>query len=152
MTDGPRRLYRSTTDRRIWGVCGGLAEYFIVDPVLVRVAFVILIFASGIAIPAYIILAIVVPCASGASQTQASTPPKSEPGAQAPNSPTPPPAPPVTSHQPASGSVIAGVILVAFGMVALLGNLVHIPWFEWKVIGPVILIIIGLLLFYRRRR
>lgn len=31
-----KKLYRSRTDRKIWGICGGLAEYFDIDPTLVR--------------------------------------------------------------------------------------------------------------------
>lgn len=59
-----KRLYRSRTDRMIWGVCGGLAKYFNVDPVIVRVIMVLLVFANGIGVLAYIILAIVVPLES----------------------------------------------------------------------------------------
>jgi phage shock protein PspC (stress-responsive transcriptional regulator) len=55
------RLYRSRQDRMVSGVCGGLAQYFNVDPVLVRVAFVALGVATGVGLLAYIILAIVVP-------------------------------------------------------------------------------------------
>ena len=55
------RLYRSRKDRVIWGVAGGLAEYLGIDPVLVRIAFVLLGFAYGVTIVAYIIMAIAVP-------------------------------------------------------------------------------------------
>ena len=55
------RLYRSRKDRVIWGVAGGLAEYLGIDPVLVRIAFVLLAFAYGVTIIAYIIMAIAVP-------------------------------------------------------------------------------------------
>jgi phage shock protein C len=56
-----RRLYRSRTDRMIWGVCGGLARYFNVDPTIVRVLAVISIFITAVSILAYIIMAIIVP-------------------------------------------------------------------------------------------
>ena len=46
-TVGPKRLYRSSTDRLIYGVCGGLAEYFAVDPKLVRLAAVAALFVTG---------------------------------------------------------------------------------------------------------
>jgi phage shock protein C len=42
-----RRLYRSTSDRMISGVCGGLADYFDVDPTLVRLGAVVLLFVTG---------------------------------------------------------------------------------------------------------
>jgi len=57
-----KKLYRSTTDRKIAGVCGGLAEYFNIDPTIVRVIFVILLLPGGFPgfIP-YVILWIVAP-------------------------------------------------------------------------------------------
>ena len=55
------KLYRSRTDRKIWGVCGGLAKYFDIDPVIVRVIAVVSIFITGVSIIAYIVMAIVVP-------------------------------------------------------------------------------------------
>ncbi len=57
-----RRLYKSHDDKMIEGVCGGLGEYFNVDPTLIRLAFAISViggFGAGILI--YIVLAIVVP-------------------------------------------------------------------------------------------
>ena len=62
MTDGRRRLTRST-NKMIAGVCGGLAEYFGIDPTIVRVAYVLVSILS-VAFPgilAYIILMFVMP-------------------------------------------------------------------------------------------
>ena len=56
-----KRLCRSSKDRVLFGVCGGLGKYFNIDPVIVRVIFVITICFVGLGIIAYIILAIVVP-------------------------------------------------------------------------------------------
>ncbi len=64
-----KRLYRSTRDRMVAGVCGGVAEYFKVDPTLVRLLFVLFALAGGPGALAYIILWIVVP------EEQAGTPP-----------------------------------------------------------------------------
>jgi len=61
MSGDIKRLYRSLDDRMMAGVCGGLAEYFNMDPTLIRVLFVILSLAGGPGIVAYIILAIIVP-------------------------------------------------------------------------------------------
>lgn len=57
-----KKLYRSKTDRKIAGVCGGLAEYFNVDPIIIRIIAVILLLPGGLPgfIP-YVILWIVVP-------------------------------------------------------------------------------------------
>jgi phage shock protein PspC (stress-responsive transcriptional regulator) len=59
--DGPRRLRRSTSDRMIAGVSGGLGRYFDIDPVLFRIAFVVLTLAGGAGLLAYLGLWLVTP-------------------------------------------------------------------------------------------
>lgn len=56
----PKRLYRSRQDRMVCGVCGGIADYFKVDPTLIRLAFVLFGF-TGTGILAYFIAAIIIP-------------------------------------------------------------------------------------------
>ena len=56
-----KRIYRSTTDRMICGVCGGIAEYFNVDPSLIRILWVIFSLCGGSGLLAYIIVAIILP-------------------------------------------------------------------------------------------
>lgn len=51
-----KRYYRSSTDRIIGGVCGGIAEYFNIDPLLVRLVFAILFFGYGTGLLAYILI------------------------------------------------------------------------------------------------
>ena len=58
-----KRLTRSVTDRKIAGVCGGLAEYFDLDAVIIRVVWLLLLFCAGTGLLAYIIMWIVVPLA-----------------------------------------------------------------------------------------
>ncbi|MDF2801749.1 MAG: Stress-responsive transcriptional regulator [Anaerocolumna sp.] len=55
-----KRLYRSSNNSMIAGVCGGIAEYFDIDPTIVRLIFVVAIF-SGISILAYIIAILIIP-------------------------------------------------------------------------------------------
>lgn len=58
----PKRLYRSQSDRKICGVCGGIAEYFNIDPTLVRLGGVLLACISfGTGILAYFIAAVIIP-------------------------------------------------------------------------------------------
>ena len=57
----PKRLYRSRTDRRIWGVCGGLAKYFDIDPTIVRVIAIASLFVGTLGFWIYIIATIIVP-------------------------------------------------------------------------------------------
>lgn len=56
-----KRLYRSSTNCMIAGVCGGIGEYFNIDPTLVRLAWVIFSMLGGSGILAYIIAAIIIP-------------------------------------------------------------------------------------------
>ena len=57
----PRRLLRSSSDRVLGGVCGGLGEYFAVDPILFRILTVVLALVGGVSFIAYPILWIFVP-------------------------------------------------------------------------------------------
>ena len=57
----PKRLYRSTTDKQIAGVCGGLGKYLDVDPTIIRLALIALLLMGGQGLLLYIILAIVIP-------------------------------------------------------------------------------------------
>jgi phage shock protein C len=65
------RLQRSRTERIIGGVCGGLAEYFNVDPVLVRIIFVVITLMGGAGALLYVILWAVVPLAPPPPSTSA---------------------------------------------------------------------------------
>ncbi len=56
-----RKLYRSRTNRHIAGVCGGLAEYFNLDPLLVRVLMVVFALANGTGLLFYILAWLFVP-------------------------------------------------------------------------------------------
>ncbi len=67
------RLTRSRKDRIIFGVCGGLAEYFGVDAVIIRLAFVIFTILEWPGILLYIILAIIVPEAEKEDMTEKQT-------------------------------------------------------------------------------
>jgi phage shock protein C len=56
-----KRLYKSRTDSKICGVCGGIAEYFDIDSTLVRLGLVIFCCLGGSGVLAYIIAALVMP-------------------------------------------------------------------------------------------
>ncbi len=57
----PKRLYRSSRERILGGVAGGIGDYFDVDPTLVRLAWILLAFAGGVGILAYIVAWIIIP-------------------------------------------------------------------------------------------
>jgi phage shock protein C len=66
-----KRLYRSTSNKMIAGVCGGIAEYFNIDPVIVRIIAVLLLLPGGLPgfVP-YVILWVIVPKKPGTADKQ----------------------------------------------------------------------------------
>lgn len=65
-----KKLMRSRTDSHVGGVCGGLAEYFNIDPTVVRLIFVIATLLGGPGLLVYIVLWMVMPQDNGVSQTE----------------------------------------------------------------------------------
>jgi phage shock protein C len=59
----PKRLMRSSTDKKIGGVCAGLADYFDLDPTIVRIVWLLAIFFAGTGLLVYVVLWIALPLA-----------------------------------------------------------------------------------------
>lgn len=138
------RLCRSESDRMIGGVCAGLGRYLAVDPVLVRLAFVVLSLVNGVGAVIYLILWIVLPGESslelsGDALVRANL---SDMRAQAERL-----LGSLRSRQ--QGALIIGVALVVVGLVFLLGNFV--PWLTPGLLWPIALIAVGAYLLLSRR-
>lgn len=71
---GQRRLHRSRTDKRVFGVCGGIANHFDVDPNVVRLAVAALAVLGGTAIPLYVLAAVILPEESAVTSERALPP------------------------------------------------------------------------------
>ena len=56
-----KRLHKSDSDKKLCGVCGGIAEYFNIDPTIVRLGWIIFCLACGSGVLGYIIAALVMP-------------------------------------------------------------------------------------------
>ena len=56
-----KRLIRSTADRKIAGVCGGIGEYFGIDPTMVRIGWVVFCLLGGSGVLAYLLCALIIP-------------------------------------------------------------------------------------------
>lgn len=149
MTTNTKRLRKSEEDSMLFGVAGGLAECFDVDPTLMRAAWIVFVLASaGTALIAYIVLAIIMPRQEPVhSQTaQAASESVEEPAEDA-SQPTP--------RKDETGSWKArrnlfGVALVAVGVLFLLSNLGLLFWWRWDVLWPLALIAIGAALIVGR--
>jgi phage shock protein PspC (stress-responsive transcriptional regulator) len=139
-----KKLYRSKKDSMIAGVAGGLAEYFAIDPVLIRLLFVLSVFLQGMGLLAYIILWIVVPQKKEepAAET-ANTAPES--GPEIPRSPDP-----EAEEKKRKRTSIGAYILIALGAFFLADNLM--PNFDLADYWPVALIAVGIGLLYNATR
>ena len=56
-----KKLYKSTTDRKLCGVCAGIANYLNIDPTVVRLLWALLTFVGGAGVVAYVVCALVIP-------------------------------------------------------------------------------------------
>jgi phage shock protein C len=131
----PRRLYRSQKNKVIAGVCGGYAEYFDVDPVIMRVLFVLLVFVGGSGVFIYIASMILLPKHPVDVNDMSGA------------------APPVSR---VNVRYIFGGLLILFGAMFLLSNLgifafMHAWDISWNFIFPILLILLGMAIIYYRQ-
>lgn len=149
------RLYRSTTNRMIAGVCGGLGDYLNIDPTFVRLFFVLLALGRGIGGMVYLLFWIIVPLEGqrrGASFEDTVRTGSEEIASQA-RAMGDDLREMVRNPNPQAG-VIIGVALIILGGVFLLDNL-HLPWLMWldfDVVWPLLLIVGGIALLWRNFR
>jgi phage shock protein C len=143
-----KRLYKSRKNKVIAGVCGGIGEYFNVDPVLIRLIAVLFFFTGGAALIAYVVGMIIMPnqpweaSADGeVAKTQSATSPVQ------------------TESLGPAGSLIIGVILIVFGVHFLLRRVpffsTYYWWFwnrSWDFFWPAILIAVGLFIIFKAAR
>ena len=149
MTTNTKRLRKSKEDSMLFGVAGGLAEYFDVDPTLMRAAWIVFILASaGTALIAYIILAIIMPKQEPtAAQTSQAAGEDVEELPEDASQPTPRKD---EGWRWSSHRNLFGVALVAAGVLSLLSNLGLLFWWRWDVLWPLALIAIGAALILGR--
>lgn len=150
----PKRFYRSRTDRVFAGVCGGLAEYFIIDPLLIRLLFVVLALAGGGGVLIYIILWIVShenPAVTNTTQSQPATdnPADAPPEARPVYESTSYSQPVSTQSKPprTQRGLIGGLVLITLGVIFLVVEFV--PSVDFGDLWPLILVVIGIGLLYK---
>lgn len=144
-----RRLYRSRKNNVISGVCGGIADYFSIDPVLVRILWVFgTIITSGTGVIIYVISAIIMPEYKEQDHTQ-NTWANTEPGF------TPTEDPAHEWKQPAKfdsakSKFVIGAALIILGSLMFLKMI--IPGFHFNFFWPVAIICIGVAFLYKGKR
>ncbi len=136
MKNEPRRLYKSRRDRMIDGVCGGLAEYFNIDPTIMRGIFILLVFFGGTGLFLYIGGMIVMPVNPHHLAMIQS-------GQMQPDN--------------RNASRTFGIILIAIGVLFLLHNFGlfafhHIWHISWGIVLPILLIVIGMAIIYMHQQ
>ncbi len=128
-----KRLYRSRTDSTIGGVCGGLGEYFGIDPTFVRIITVLLIFVDGIGLLGYLIAWIVIPHRPLEAATEAVEEPiekHKEPGEYA-----------------SWNKYIPGAVLIIVGVFFVVRE--NFWWWHLERFWPLLLIVVGIFLIFR---
>lgn len=144
-----KRLYRSYTDKMLGGVCGGLGEYFDIDPVIIRVLFIVAVIFGGGGILAYIILWIVIPqkpftIPKFNQESSNETNPNTEQSTNDNSFRNF-----VIEKRRMNKNTLAGIILIFFGVLFLLDN--FLPRFSFHDLWPLILIGIGFALILNAR-
>lgn len=127
-----KQLTRSFNNSYIAGICGGLASYFEVDPVLVRIAAVAgLILSGGTFLIIYLAAWIIIP-----SERKIIFSAAGKPGGE-------PPTPASTIRRTQFwSSYFPGLLLIGIGVIFLLR---HVWWLSWEYLWPAVLIVIGLM-------
>jgi phage shock protein C len=151
-----KRLTRDTRQAVLCGVAAGFGNYFGVDPVLVRIAFILLVFANGLGLLAYLICCVIMP--------REETAVAATPGAEPAGAPAASPGEKIvddvkqtaervvndlrgSSGRPGRGQMIGGAILVVLGFIFLADNFSWFYWPHWlrfADLWPLILIAVGI--------
>lgn len=162
-----KTLRRSATNQVIAGVCGGIGEYFDIDPSVVRIIFIVLAFATGSGIILYVILWLVIPGATSSAQTIGETTMregfqemgnkyqevKSKIEQELKDEEKPQPAPTQTTTPSSNtGTNWLGVILILLGSWLFLKNFGFFRFFDIGRLWPIILIVIGVYVLIDRKK
>ncbi len=134
------RLHRSSSEKMLAGVSGGLAEYFDVDVTLVRVGWVVLTFlTAGFALVGYLLLAIIMPRGDAGLSGSPRTARDDEAVASG-----------AGERRRTRRRDVLALVLIAIGSVMLLSNFGVFWWLSWSVLWPLVLIGIGAAVLAKR--
>ena len=137
----PKKLCRSQTDKMIFGVCGGIGEYYNVESTWTRLVFVFLVFiTSGFALLFYFIMALLMPAGRDLrlippADLEVLSEEVKKLGQDA--------KPVITSSKSGRRRSMLGVAIIVIGLIAFFNELFPNFWIGWKVLWPIIIILIG---------
>lgn len=145
------RLYRSRSDRMIFGVAGGMAKWLDLDPAVVRLVWALLVIAGGVGLLLYIVAAIVVPEEPLGAMQPGRDPamPAAGPTGEASSSGWSAPRP-GSRRDSGTAPMIIGVALVLLGAWFLAER--YISWLDNALLWPALLIVVGVLLLVSAMR
>lgn len=146
-----KRLFRSRSERRIAGVCGGIAENAGVDPVFIRLAAVgLTLVAPPVGLVGYLACWIIIPEREAETAAGAIYEPPGQAEAPSPGAS----AAPASRRDSIDGSLVGGAIFVGIGLFFLLMNLGVLDWemfrfWRWRFVWPMVVIVLGVLMLVR---
>lgn len=150
-----KKLYRSTDDYIVGGVCAGLGEYFNIDPVIVRILFILLTLGNGVGLVVYIILMIVLP-KRGHGEYNDDV--RKEHAKEFVND--------IKhgvknfakemkiedAHHKKEGKDLMAVLLIIFGFILFFNQIFPTHWFRWDLFWPLIIIFIGFWILFKKEK
>jgi phage shock protein C len=124
-----RRLMKSEKNKVISGVCGGIGDYFDIDPVIVRVLWVLFAMTGGSGVLAYIVFSLIMP-----EYNEHYVHPERKESKQ---------------ERDRNSTNLLAIALLVFGAGSLADH--FIPWFDWKIVVPAGMLLIGFYLLAQHR-
>lgn len=151
MPEKIKRLYRSNTDKVIFGVCGGLGEYFDMDSNIFRLLFILLALTGGAGVLIYLVFAIVIPAEpgerakSGKQEIREFVAEIRDKAGDAVKE---------IRKEPSWKRNFLGFLLIVIG-VALLSKQIfpfYFNWLDWSIIWPTLILIFGIKLLFDNKQ
>ncbi len=143
----PKKLYRSEKNRILAGVAGGISEYFNIDPVLIRIVFILAALSGGSGVLLYFILWLIIPSQSGLDKKEEENIKNNVQEIKTQTKKY------VDTAKKASRNKESrlwfGLILIIFGVYLTLVNFGFLRFFDFTKVWPTLLVALGLILLFR---
>ncbi len=128
MSEAVKKFYRSREERIIFGVCGGLSEYFNIDVSIVRVVFILLALTGTFGFWLYLFLTLVAPLKSEGEKEAM-----------------------VKKNKNGQSRNLLGLFLLCLGLIILLQKLLSF-WFDWNLLMALLIVFLGVYLLVKNNK